>query len=571
MILNVLNKNEIFKHRGDLFLMISSSLASSLFNFFTAVSLITLVNVFIEEETTFENIGILEDIFSFFNIDSLSVQIVVISLIIFFALNGSLKILSDYFIANLRLKFHLIIQKKIFKKINNNGWHFFNNLTVGKFQNIIFNEMDRVSSGIFGILHAVSSTCLLLFLIFIPMWISYKVTIISIAFGICVYFVIKIFEVLQYKNGLSLTLKNNKFSSIFVNSYTSFKSLLVNKKEIEISDNLNDLKEEALKLGIYSKIINSTLHETFNFLGLINLLFIFFLSKYFSLTLSEITGILYAFLRIIPLIGNIAQMFNSYKNSQASFENINYYILDKNKLSLDKQINNVGRKLIKDINEVNFKDVSYKFPNGNYGIKKIDFNLSINDKIGIRGPSGSGKSTIINLLLGLFDPTEGSVFVNKSNLKEINLDKYLSKISYVDNKNFLIPSTLRENLVWLSCKENLGDKEIEEALKITNSINFVKKLPNGLDTLLSEGGNIFSEGQKQRICLSGALLKKPKIFIIDEGFSHLDKENVEKICNNFLNIQNVMMIVVSHDRNVLEKFDQVMEIEDGVLLNKLIN
>ena len=76
MILNILNKSEIFKHKGDLFLMISSSLASSLFNFFTAVSLITLVNVFIEEESSFENVNILEDIFSFFNIESLSVKIV---------------------------------------------------------------------------------------------------------------------------------------------------------------------------------------------------------------------------------------------------------------------------------------------------------------------------------------------------------------------------------------------------------------------------------------------------------------------------------------------------------------
>lgn len=569
MILNILNKNDILKHKSDFVLMMSSSLASSLFNFFTAISLITLVNVFIEDQSSFENVGILNDVYSFFNIESLNIKTVVIFLIIFFTLNGALKILSDYFIANLRLKFHLIIQKKIFKNINSNGWHFFNNLTVGKFQNIIFNEMDRVSSGIFGILHSISSTCLLIFLILIPLWISYKVTVISILFGVAIYFVIKIFEILQYKNGLSLTIKNNKFSSIFINSYSAFKSILVNKKEIEISDNLNSLKEETLKLGINSKLINSTLHETFNFLSLINLLFIFFLSKYFSLSLSEISGILYAFLRIIPIVSNVATMFNSYKNSQSSFENINELIINNNKSSLKKATYNMEGKIIKDISEINFDNVSYKFPNGNYGLKNINFNLSQNNKIAIKGPSGSGKSTFINLFIGLFDPTTGSVLVNKSNLKEINLDKYLSKISYVDNKNFLMPLTLRENLMWLSCRESLSNKEIEEALKITNSINFVQKLPEGLDTLLGEGGNILSEGQKQRICLSGALLKKPKIFIIDEGFSHLDKENIEKICDNFLNIQNIMMIVVSHDKNVLDKFDEIVEMENGVLLNKL--
>ena len=569
MILNVLNKNEIFKHKGDLFLMILSSLASSLFNFFTAVSLITLVNVFVEEESSFKNIGILEDIFSFFNIDSLSVKIVVISLIIFFALNGSLKILSDYFIADLRSKFYLIIQKKIFKSINNNGWHFFNNLTIGKFQNIIFNEMDRISSGILGILHFYSSTCLLIFLIFIPFWISYKVTLISILFGVGIYFVIRIFEILQYKNGLSLTLKNDKFSSIFINSYSSFKSLLVNKKEIEISDNLNDLKKESLKLGINSKIINSTLHETFNFLSLINLLFIFFLSKYFSLSLSEITGILYAFIRIVPIVSGMATMYNTFKNSEASFENINELILNTDKSLFKKQTNNIKKKEIKDIDEIVFNNVSYQFPNGNYGLKQINFNLNQDKKIGIKGPSGSGKSTFINLIIGLFNPTEGSVFVNKINLREIKIDEYLSKISYVDNKNFLMPSTLRENLLWLSCKESLSDEEIQKVLKITNSLEFVEKLPNGLDTPLSEGGSVLSEGQKQRICLSGALLKKPKIFIIDEGFSHLDRENVEKICNNFLNIQNVMMVVVSHDKIVLDKFERILEIENGKLLNKL--
>ena len=569
MILKVLNKNEIFKHKGDFFIMILSSLASSLFNFFTAVSLITLVNVFIEEESSFKNIGILEDIFSFFNIDSLSIKIVVISLIIFFALNGSLKILSDYFIADLRSKFYLIIQKKIFKSINNNGWHFFNNLTIGKFQNIIFNEMDRISSGILGILHFYSSTCLLIFLIFIPFWISYKVTLISILFGVGIYFIIKFFEVLQYKNGLSLTLKNNKFSSIFINSYSSFKSLLVNKKEIEISDNLNNLKKESLKLGINSKIINSTLHETFNFLSLINLLFIFFLSKYFSLSLSEITGILYAFLRIVPIVSGMATMYNTFKNSEPSFENINELILDKDKSLFKKQTNNTKRKEIKNIDEIVFNNVSYQFPNGNYGLKHINFNLNQDKKIGIKGPSGSGKSTFINLIIGLFNPTEGSVFVNKINLKEIKIDEYLSKISYVDNKNFLMPSTLRENLLWLSCKESLSDEEIQKVLKITNSLDFVEKLPNGLDTPLSEGGSVLSEGQKQRICLSGALLKKPKIFIIDEGFSHLDRENVEKICNNFLNIENVMMVVVSHDKIVLDKIERVLEIENGKLLNKL--
>ena len=128
---------------------------------------------------------------------------------------------------------------------------------------------------------------------------------------------------------------------------------------------------------------------------------------------------------------------------------------------------------------------------------------------------------------------------------------------------------MRENLLWLSCKESLSDEEIQKVLKITNSLEFVEKLPNGLDTPLSEGGSVLSEGQKQRICLSGALLKKPKIFIIDEGFSHLDRENVEKICNNFLNIQNVMMVVVSHDKIVLDKFERILEIENGKLLNKL--
>ena len=178
---------------------------------------------------------------------------------------------------------------------------------------------------------------------------------------------------------------------------------------------------------------------------------------------------------------------------------------------------------------VNFENVSFSYggPKGNLILEGINLSIRSGETIGIIGGTGSAKTTLVQLIPRLYDATGGSVRVGGLDVRDYSLDALRNAVAMVLQKNVLFSGTIRENLKWGD--ENATEEDIIEACKAAQAHDFIMSFPNGYDTMLGQGGVNVSGGQKQRLCIARALLKKPKIIILDDSTSAVDTETDSKI------------------------------------------
>ena len=169
---------------------------------------------------------------------------------------------------------------------------------------------------------------------------------------------------------------------------------------------------------------------------------------------------------------------------------------------------------------IEFKNVSFKYPDSDdYVLKNISFSVNKGGTVAFIGSTGSGKSTLINLVPRFYDATEGEVLVDGINVKEYDLNSLYKKLGYVPQKSFLFSGTVEENIKYGD--ENATEEQVNHALK-TAQASFVEKLEGGLNYPISQGGKNVSGGQRQRLAIARAIVKKPEIFVFDDSFSALD-------------------------------------------------
>lgn len=216
---------------------------------------------------------------------------------------------------------------------------------------------------------------------------------------------------------------------------------------------------------------------------------------------------------------------------------------------------------------VEFKNVNFSYnddPN-KLVLKDIKLKISSGDYVGIIGPTGSSKSTLVQLIPRLYDVYSGSVLVGGIDVKEYDLKSLRDEVSFVLQHNVLFSGTLRENLKWAD--ENLNDEKMLKALKVSNALDFINA-KDGLDTIVERGGTNFSGGQKQRLCIARAILKNPKVLIMDDCTSALDNSTESSIINS-INTLNPHMtkILISQRVNSLKNCDYIIVLNEGKIEN----
>ena len=211
---------------------------------------------------------------------------------------------------------------------------------------------------------------------------------------------------------------------------------------------------------------------------------------------------------------------------------------------------------------IRFDNVSYAFDNNDsYFLNDLSFEIREGETFGIIGGTGSGKSTVINLIERFVDPSKGNVLYKGCDLKEINLGELRKEIGLVNQKSTLFSGTLRTN--FLMANKNATDKDIEEALKKAEAYDFVSKYKDYLDHKVNEGGTNFSGGQKQRLCIARALVKKPSLLILDDSTSALDLLTDKKIRNTISNMKDMTKIIVSQRVATIANCDYILVLDKG--------
>ena len=213
---------------------------------------------------------------------------------------------------------------------------------------------------------------------------------------------------------------------------------------------------------------------------------------------------------------------------------------------------------------IDFNGVSFKYSTKaeKNALSSIDLHIKSGMTIGILGGTGSSKSTLVQLIPRLYDVTEGSVQVGGVDVRDYEIETLRDSVAMVLQKNLLFSGTIKENLRWGN--ENATDEELIEACKLAQAHDFVVSFPDGYDTRIEQGGTNVSGGQKQRLCIARALLKKPKILILDDSTSAVDTKTDMLIRGGFKKfIPETTKIIIAQRVASVEDADMIIVMENG--------
>ncbi|WP_297238882.1 ABC transporter ATP-binding protein [uncultured Faecalicoccus sp.] len=280
-----------------------------------------------------------------------------------------------------------------------------------------------------------------------------------------------------------------------------------------------------------------------------------------SLTTGELMSLFTYTANILMSLMMFSMVFVMVVMSIASGERIAAVINQKSDLVSPKN----GIKEIKN-GQIDFEDVYFEYTNiqdeANYVLDNIDLHIPSGSTLGILGATGSAKSSLVQLIPRLYDVTGGSVKVAGIDVRNYDLESLRNSVAMVLQKNVLFSGTIKENMRWGN--PDATDEEIKEACQLAQADEFIQKMPDKYDTYIEQGGTNVSGGQRQRLCIARALLKKPKILILDDSTSAVDTKTDALIRQAFMEkIPETTRIIISQRVSSIQDSDQILVLDEG--------
>ncbi len=471
--------------------------------------------------------------------------------------------LGDHFAGKVRQ----FLTEKFYDKVLTLPQSYFDGQVSGK----IVNQLNRGIFTIYNFLNTASNFV-------VPMFLQSVVTIIVLAYynipiAFFTFILFPIYLTLSYYSTVKWgkeEAKKNKIEDTtrgrigeVINNIRLVKGFTNEKMEYDnVSNNLTQINK------IYAKQ-SSTFHK-FDFargMSLVIILFainilVFYNTFTGALTIGEMVLILQLFNQArIPLFAMSFILTQIQQAEQGSREYLEILHLksteDYNNLSKSKTVKNPS---------IEFRNVSFNYEESSQVLNKVSFVMKPKEKVALVGHSGAGKSTIINLIMKLYTPSSGEMYLNETPYSQLNHKFVRDNIALVFQENELFSSTVRENVAY--GKIGASEKEIIEALKSANAYDFVMKFPRGIDSEIGERGVKLSGGQKQRIQIARAILKAAPILILDEATSSLDAKS-EKEVQEALEVlmKDKLTIIIAHRFSTIQNVDKVIVIDNGKISN----
>lgn len=340
------------------------------------------------------------------------------------------------------------------------------------------------------------------------------------------------------------------------------KSLGLSDQEI---GRLNNTTEKILSLELqklkYIRSISFIQGTIINFLRTGIQLFMFVLIFKGIITVGQFFSLLIYSYFIFEPLQMLGTVMNSYRETEVS--------LKRYKEIIDKPIEPipVDSKHVGHLENIKFQDVSFSYSdNVENAVDNISFDISKGETVAFVGPSGSGKTSVIKLIVGLYNPTKGEVSYNGVNSANINLNDLRSQIGFVTQDTQLFAGSIRENLLFVN--PNATDEECLDVLHRSACDSLMSRAKEGLDTVIGEGGVKISGGEKQRLSIARALLRKPTLLVFDEATSSLDsitEEEITKTVRDVTSTKEHITVLVAHRLSTIMHADKIYVLEKGVV------
>jgi ATP-binding cassette subfamily C protein len=463
----------------------------------------------------------------------------------------------------LEYEFVVRLREKLYRAIANTNWLFFVRNRVSDFTHALTIEMERIGAATYYILNLLATGIVAIVYILFTLKLSAMMTGLVFLCGIGLMFLLKKKTKVAYETGEGLSeAMSGLYNAIseHLNGMKTAKSYGVEERHVEI---FKGLAEQVRHKYTYAVQNQAEINYWFNIGSVIILSVILYVSiQILSIPTAGVLLLLFLFARVMPKLSSIQQNFQSSINMLPSFSRV----MELQKRCEEAAETETERFVKIDVgNGIKFNKVSFSYDGSSPVIKDLDIAIMPGQTTAIVGPSGAGKSTIADLVMGLIVPNQGCILVDEGELNLERMKAWREQIGYVPQDTFLFHDTLKNNLLW--AKPDASEEEINQSLRFAAAEEFVLGLPKGTDTILGDRGVLISGGERQRIALARALLRKPSLLILDEATSSLDSENEKRIHNAIEKLHGQMTIlVISHRLSTIRGADVIHVIEEGQLV-----
>jgi len=332
--------------------------------------------------------------------------------------------------------------------------------------------------------------------------------------------------------------------------------------------------EETKKLyeiNMKGLVAREVLSPFMEFLGAIGVSAVIYYSgsQVIAGTLSP--GTFFSFLTAVGMLyeplRRLSKMYGSFQQSSAAAERvIEVFETEDEIIEPEKPLN-----VQKPIQTISYKNVSFAYDTSESRKERIltgiTFEVKRGNTVAIVGRSGAGKTTMLDLLPRFYDPTDGGIYINSVNLKDLSIKKLREHIGIVTQEAVLFDDTIRNNIAY--GMPEISSEEIEEAARMAFAEEFITSFPGGYDTVVGEGGGRLSGGQRKRITIARAFLKNPEILLLDEATSELDSESERKVQSAIENLmRNRTTLVIAHRLSTIRNSDLIMVMDKGEIVER---
>jgi len=542
-----------------------------LLGFSVIVSIVEVVGVgaimpFISVATNFDNIfnnKYFKFLYETFNFNS-PVNFVIafgIVLVFFYIFRSLFNLFYFYLLNRFSQSRYSILAYRLFE--NYLGMHYidFINRNSSHLMKTLVNEVNNLVQLISNVLFMMSEIFIIVFIYFMLLYVNWKMTLLITFFLLANIWILKKVVSSRIKKAGEIRNKmQQQFYEIINSSFGNFKIIKLKGNDKEILEKFN----KASFGYANANIINQTLAqvprlflEAVSF-SLIALIIVYVVFKYHTDIKGALPILSMFVLGLYRLMPSVNRIYSSYNQ-------ILFYLksLEITHNDLIYEPEDLGDEEIEFRDKIELKNVSFSYDKKNV-LKSINLKIKKGEKLGVIGKSGSGKSTLVNLIIGLYKPKKGKIFIDNIELNEKNLKSWRKKIGYIPQNIYLFDGTIAENVAF---GEEFDEDKVKEALKMANILDFLEKHHQGIYTRVGENGVKLSGGQKQRVAIARALYNNPEILVLDEATSALDSETEKKIMDEIYKIgKNKTMIIIAHRISTLDRCNRIIKLENGKLV-----
>lgn len=499
-------------------------------------------------------------------VDFTLLSIIVIALLISYLVDAAINLFQGFAMASSSQRIVKTMRNNLFLKLQKLPMSFFDTNSHGDIMSRLSNDIDNVSSTISQSVITLMSGVITIVGSFIMMIILSPI--LTVASLITVPLVFLLTGSIAKKTGKlfkSQQMELGKLNGLIEETISGNYIIKAFNHEAKTVSEFDEINERLCEVGLKAQIYSGFLMPIMNVINNIGFAAVAGVGGILAVQNMITVGVIASFLsysrQFVRPLNNLANIFNTLQSAVAGAERV-FEILDQREETEDVK---EPKEIVESKGHVQFNNVDFGYRKDVNILKNINFEVQMGESVALVGPTGAGKTTIVNLLTRFYDVSSGIIYIDGVDIREYTRDSLRRCFGIVLQDTYLFTGTIKENIKYGNL--DATDVEVKKAAKMANAHEFIKRLPEGYETLLSESGSNLSQGQRQLLAIARAILTNPSILILDEATSSVDTRTELRIQEAMLKLMHGRTsFIIAHRLSTIRDANKIMVIDDGQII-----